>query len=458
MPTLPEPEGTTTPPLSPAEALRARLRAVAQAEEAKREASPAPTAPAAPTTPAPSASAGATGPEGLWDAPKAAVEEPISPFLIPIDPAASEPLRPHERVSVEPVRAAALPKARVVSLPAEPAAPVPDDRPALEAHVESILTLLRTDEVDEALAMLDTPTQDDTRPVIRTRFQLARELASVAKSLPPRVTQVLATAISRDDLEGAKSELVAFRQTNAAAAKDADVVLRTRAKSIQRGVAGALYVEPPVYVPPTTFNARPYESPKSSGANFWWVGLVVVFGIIRIALRMNTHSSYDYNYNYTPSYSSSYDNYARTAELMEAMEKSRRAAEPLPTVPTASPFEEPAELDKTAGADQLVSEIERSLFVLRENGWLTTAQGDAMTDFWVTSPYYTSCTEARTAMKAWEKLKMSDDLSLAKRHVKAVRARLDLVCPASKKKAAAKKPAKAAEKVELELTDTPPSN
>ena len=42
--------------------------------------------------------------------------------------------------------------------------------------------------------------------------------------------------------------------------------------------------------------------------------------------------------------------------------------------------------------------------------------------------------------------------------MKAVRARLDLVCPASKKKAAAKKPAKAAEKVELELTDTPPSN
>lgn len=444
MPTPPESEPSTTPEPAPnaAEALRARLRAMATAEQSKREAAPAPAKPD-----------DALGSSGLWDAPKPQVEEPISPFLIPID---EEPLRPHERVQVEPVRPAALPKARVVAMPAPTDEPKEEDeRVSLEAHVETVLTLLRTNELDEAIAKQDTPTLDAPSAVVRTRWQLTKELVGVAKSLPPRVVQVIATAIGRDNLEGAKGELTLFRQQNAAAAKEADVVLRTRAKSIQRGVAGALYVEPPVYTPPAQFTPTPsYESPRSSGANLWWIGVVVVLGIIRIAVRTSSHSSYDYSYQ--PSYSSSYEDYQRTAALMEAMEKNRQeAAAAVPAIVPASPYEEPAEFYRDASQEQLVDEIERSLFVMRENDWLSDQQSEKMTSFWVTSPFYTECTEARSTLKAFEKEKMlkGDDMALAKRHVKAVRTRVDTLCPATKK--AAKKKAKPVEK--MELTDTPPT-
>lgn len=446
MPTPPESEGAPKPAVTPAEALRARLRAVAEAEQSKREQEP----------PAPVAAPPSTGSSGLWEAPRPQVEEPISPFLIPIN---EEPLRPHERVEVAKVKPAAeLPKARVVAMPAEEPKPEPEqDRVSLAAHVETLLTLLRTDEIDEAIAMQDTPTHDAPDATVRTRWHLTKELIGVAKSLPPRVLQVIATAIGRDNLEGAKGELTLFRQQNPGPAKEADIVLRTRAKSIQRGIAGALYVEPPVYQPPPAFTPN-YESPKSSsGANFWWIGIVVVLGIIRIAVRTSSHNSYDYDYSYTPSYnySSSYDDYAKTQALLDQIEKERQAAAvAMPAIVPASPYEEPADFDKNASQEQLVDEIERSLFVLRENGWLTDAQSEKMTDFWVTSPYYTLCTDARTAMKGWEKLKMSDELPLAKRHIKAVRTRLDTLCPATKKKkAAAKKP----KPVEMELSDSPPN-
>jgi hypothetical protein len=359
---------------------------------------------------------------------------------------------------VQKVRAAELPKARVVAMPAEEPKPE-DDRVTLEAHTEAMLTLLRTDEVDEAIAMQDTPTHDAPSPTIRTRWQLTKELIGVAKSLPPRVTQVIATAIGRDNLEGAKGELTLFRQQQPGPAKDADVVLRTRAKSIQRGVAGALYVEPTVYTPPAQFNPQPnYESPKSSGgaANLWWIGIVVVLGIIRISMRTNS-SSYDYDYSYTPSYdySSSYSDYQRTQALLEEMERNRQeAAAAVPAVVPAGEFEEPVDFDRDASQEQLVDEIERSLFVLRENEWLTDDQAEKMTDLWVTSPYYTECTEARTAMKTLEKSKWGKgDKSLAKRHIKAVRTRVDKLCPATTKKATKK----AAPKVEsMELTESPP--
>ncbi|MFN0252207.1 MAG: hypothetical protein ACKV2T_35350 [Kofleriaceae bacterium] len=442
MPTSPDPEGTPAAPMNAAEALRARLRAVAQVEQSKRGAEPVP-------PPAPAKVAEPTGSSGLWEAPKAQVEEPISPFLIPID----EPLRPHERVAVAPVLRAPLPPARAVSLPAEPP-PVEVHRVSLEQHIETLLTLLRTEEVDEAIAQQDAPTRDSGDSTIRSRWHLTRELLGVAKSLPPRVTQVLATAIGRDNLEGAKPDLVAYRENEPKLARESDVVLRTRAKSIQRGVAGALYVEPIVYTPPAQFQPAPnYESPKSSGANFIWVGAVIVLAIIRFA-SSNRSSSYDYSY--TPSYnynSSPYsDDYQRTAALMEAMEANRQAAV-IPAVAPVSPYEEPDVLDKEASQELLVDQIERSLLVLRENGWLTTAQSEKMTDFWVTSPYHSECKDARAAMKAWEKLKMSDELPLAKRHIKAIRGRVDTLCPATKKKAAKKK---AAPVEKMELTDTPP--
>lgn len=427
--------------MNAAEALRARLRAVAQAEQTKREAEP-------PPAPKPET----TGSSGLWEAPKAHVEEPISQFLIPVN---EEPLRPHERVEVPKVRpavAAELPKARVVSIPAEEP-PAEIHRVPLEQHIETLLTLLRTEEIDEAIAQQDAPTRDSGDGTIRARWHLTKELLGVAKSLPPRVLDVIATAIGRDNLESAKDDLTQFRVENPAAAKDADVVLRTRAKSIQRGVAGALYVEPVVYTPPAQFNPQPnYESPKSSGAaNLWWIGVVVVLAIVRIAARSNSSSSYDYNYSYPSSYSS-YD-YQQAQALLEEMERNQReAAAALPTVVAANPYEEPAYFDKDASQEVLVDEIERSLFVLRENGWLTDSQSEKMTDLWVTSPYYTECTDARKAMKAWEKMKMSDELPLAKSHIKAVRQRIDVLCPASKKAAKKKKPA--AEK--MELTETPP--
>ena len=436
MPTPPDSESPDATPetSTPADALRARLRSVAQAEQSKREPE-------------------ATGSSGLWEAPKAVVEEPISPFLIPVN---EEPLRPHERVEVQKVRAAELPKARVVAMPAEEPKPE-ENRVSLEAHTEAMLTLLRTDEVDEAIAKQDTPTFDAPSQAIRTRWQLTKELIGVAKSLPPRVLQVLATAIGRDNLENAKGELVAFRVQSPVPAREADVVLRTRAKGIQRGVAGALYVEPIVFQPnnPPAFTPT-YDSPRSSGANLWWIGIVVVLGIIRIAVRTSSHSSYDYDYSYRPStdYNSSYDNYQRTAELLEEMERNRQPAEAEPAVVPASPYEEPIDFDRNASEEQMATEIERSLFVLRENEWLTDAQSEAMTSFWVTSPYYTECADARSAMKAFEKEKMlrGEDTALAKRHIKAVRTRLDKMCPASKK-AAKKKPKPA----EMELTDTPPT-
>ena len=433
MSTPPESQGTP----SPAEALRARLRAVANAEQSKRE--------AAPPAPKPDAMEAA----GLWDAPKPHDEEPISPFLIPVTEA---PLRPHERVAVAPAARAPLPEARAVSLPPEPP-PVEIERVPLEQHIETLLTLLRTEEIDEAIAQQDAPTRDSGDATIRTRWHLTKELIDVAASLPLRVVQILATAIGRDNLAGAKDDLVAYREANAKLARDADVVLRTRAKTIQRGIAGALYVEPIVYTPPAQFTAQPsYQSPKSSGANFWWIGIVVALGIVRIAVRTNSHSSYDYSYTPSYNYSSSYSDYERTAALMEAMEKSRQDTAAVP-VTYVSPYEEPPEFDKTASQDQLVDEIERSLFVMRENGWLTDTQAEKMTAFWLTSPYHGECSEARTAMKAWEKLEMSDELQLAKRHIKAVRTRLDKLCPATKKKAAKKRAAP----VEMELTDAPPS-
>lgn len=424
--------------MNAAEALRARLRAVAQAEQTKRETPPAP-------RPEP------TGSSGLWEAPKPQVEEPISQFLIPVE---QEQLRPHERVDVPKVRPVELPKARVVAIPAEE--PPPEvHRVPLEQHIETLLTLLRTDEIDEAIAQQDAPTRDSGDGTIRARWHLTKELLGVAKSLPPRVLHVIATAIGRDNLEGAKGELTLFRQQNPGPAREADVVLRTRAKGIQRGVAGALYVEPIVYTPPAQFNVQPnYESPKSSGAaNLWWIGIVVVLAIVRIAARSSSSSSYDYNYNYTPSYSS-YD-YQQAAALLEEMERTREAAVAMPVIESANPYEEPADFDKEASQEQLVDEIERSLYVLRENGWLTDAQSEKMTELWVTSPYYTECTDARTAMRAWEKLKMSDELPLAKRHVKAVRQRIDTLCPASKK--GQKKTRAKAKPEKMELTDTPPT-
>jgi hypothetical protein len=442
MPTSPESEGTPAAPMNAAEALRARLRAVAQAEQSKREPEP---------PPAPAKAAEPTGSSGLWEAPKAQVEEPISQFLIPVN---EEPLRPHERVAVAPAVRSPLPPARAVSLPAEPP-PAEVHRVPLDQHIETLLTLLRTEELDEAIAQQDAPTRDSGDSTIRSRWHLTKELLGVAKSLPPRVTQVLATAIGRDNLEGAKPELVAYRETEPKLARDADVVLRTRAKSIQRAVAGALYVEPIVYTPPAQFQPAPnYESPKSgSGLNFVWVGVIIVFAIIRFASRSNSSSSYDYSYTPSYDYSSSYDDYQRTAALMEAMEANRQAAAAVPAIAPVSPYEEPYELDKEASQETLVDEIERSLLVLRENGWLTDAQSEKMTDFWVTSPYHSECKEARTAMKAWEKLKMSDELPLAKRHIKAIRDRVDTLCPATKKKATKKK---AAPVEKMELSDTPP--
>ncbi len=387
---------------------------------------------------------------GLWDAPKPEAEEPISPFLIPID---EEPRRPHERVAVAPVRTP-LPPARAISVPAEPP-PVDVHRVPLDEHIETLLTLLRTDEIDEAIAQRDAPTRDSSDGAIRARWHLTNELIGVAKSLPSRVVQVLATAIGRDNLESARGDLVAYREADPSAARDADVVLRTKAKTIQRVVAGALYVEPVVYTPPVQFNPQPsYESPKSSGANFWWIGIVVILAVIRIALRTNSSHSYDYSYtpSYTPSYnynSSYYNDYA----FREAMDKTRAdVVTALPLIDHVSPYEEPAQFDKNASPDQLVEEIDRSLFVLRENGWLTSTQSVKMTELWVLTPYDSDCAEVRDALKAWEKLRMSADLKLAKRHMKAVRQRIDTLCPATKKKAAKKK----STPVEMELTDTPP--
>lgn len=444
MPTLPESEGTPDTAPEPADALRARLRAVAEKEQSKRE------------QPAQAAPAEKPGSD-LWDAPKPQVEEPISQFLIPIP---QEELRPHERVEVPKLRVPAeLPKARVVSLPAEE--PKPEEtRVALEAHVERLLTLLRTDEVDEAIAQQDTPTIDAPTPVVRTRWQLTKELIGVAKSLPPRVLQVIATAIGRDNLASAKDELVSFRQSNPGPAKDADVVLRTRAKSIQRGVAGALYVEPVITQPPQFTPAPNYNSPSSSSANVWWIVGVVVLAVIKIAVRTSSHSSYDYSY--TPSYdysSSYYDDYAKTQALLDELERSRAAAAAentyVPEEPAVSAYEEPAEFDKEDSADTMVSEIERSMLVLRENEWLTDEQSEKMSNLWVQSPYYTACSETRSAMYTLEKQKAKritdrDQAKLAKSHLKAIRTRVDAMCPPAKRGAAKKKPAETVEAVEAQ--------
>jgi hypothetical protein len=194
-------------------------------------------------------------------------------------------------------------------------------------------------------------------------------------------------------------------------------------------------------------------------ANLWWIGIVVVLGIIRIAARTNSSSSYDYDsypsYNYSSS--SSYEDYERAAALAEAYRKQRADEQPvLPEVEPAGAYEEPAAFDRTATQEQLVDEMERSLFVLRENDWLTEDQRAQMIALWVTSPFYEECDEARTAMKALEKepVLKGESLALAKRHFKALRLRVDKLCPAPKKGAAKKKTKPAAET--MELTDAPP--
>jgi hypothetical protein len=102
--------------------------------------------------------------------------------------------------------------------------------------------------------------------------------------------------------------------------------------------------------------------------------------------------------------------------------------------------------------------MERSLFVLRENDWVTDGQRDQMTSLWVTSPFYAECTETRAAMRSLEKepaRKKGEGLALAKRHIKALRLRVDNLCPAPKKAASKKAKAKPAET--MELTETPPA-
>jgi len=221
-------------------------------------------------------------------------------------------------------------------------------------------------------------------------------------------------------------------------------VLRTRAKDVHRPISGALFVEPP---PPSVHDYQPhtYSSQpegRSSGASALWIVAVIVLAVIRLAGKGCSSSSSDYS---PSSDSPPYSSYNRlTEEALRHYSASETALELATPRVDEQPVSdgEPPPFRKKATPTEQADEVYHSLLLVMDQTVASESQLGAMRALYSSYPFHHECVDTREEMALIEDQlgRRGDAGAYVDRHIKAMRLRVDRLCPKkTKKKAAAPK-------------------
>lgn len=284
------------------------------------------------------------------------------------------------------------------------------------------------------------------------RWEMTRELLGAAWSLPLPITSALARGIDMNNPAVAADDLKAFRKENVEAATAAQKTLAEKAPGIAAYVPKALEAPPPpkpigspfpAAAPQFDYTPMSYQTGTGNG---WRVGVPV--GVIAIALvrcaafSARESSRYDYNsdYNYNYNNDLNYD----TARLRELLDKqpSYDYGSNTYTPPVAKVPEVP---ERTSDdPEDLYSQLYVSISAYFYEGVATTDQQEAVEKL-ETATLDRDCKGMRKNIALLEKLPEGDGeyASYATAHTKAMRERINIVCPVKGAKKIVKKAAPA---------------
>lgn len=343
---------------------------------------------------------------------------------------------------------------------------------------EKVLLLLQCDEFDEALALetehrepgkVDLAKADD---VVRVRWSLTRDLLFVARALPPEVTHVLAKGIASDALPTAVPELQKYRKANAKKANEAHATLDQHAKDIAKLIGNALQSSQPAATAweqaagpqqPQYFQSyTDYNiGPSRSGFSYRWITIPIalVLFLVRMGMNSSSHSSYssdDYNFSdFNSRYDLDDDTRRKLLDDLQHMDYTP----PATPDPVYNPVEAPGAIADPKDTETLWDEIYTSISAFFVDGVATYPQKEAITAL-EGAALDGDCKGVRKHLaEAEEAPAGTGKLShFADEHLRAMRERVDLVCPGKtvKKKAPVKKKPAAVDKAPTDTTAVDP--
>jgi len=343
---------------------------------------------------------------------------------------------------------------------------------------EKVLVLLENDEFDEALALetehrepgkVDMAKADD---VVRVRWSLTRDLLFVCRALPPEVTHVLAKAIAADALPTAVPELQKYRKANAKKANEAHKTLETHAKDIATLIGNALQSSQPAATAweqaagpqPQYFQSYNdyHVGPSRSGFSYRWITIPIALVLFLIRMGMHSssssYSSDDYNFS---DFNSRYDLDDETRrKLLDDLQHMDYTPPTTPDpVENPTPAEAPGAIEDPKDTETLWDEIYTSISAFYVEGVATYPQKQAITAL-EDAALDGDCKAVRKHLaEAEEAPAGTGHLShFADEHLRAMRERVDIVCPgkAVKKKAPVKKKPAAVDKAPTDTTAVDP--
>lgn len=282
------------------------------------------------------------------------------------------------------------------------------------------------------------------------RWEMTRELLGAAWSLPLPITSALARGIDLNNPAVAADDLKAFRKENADAAIAAQKTLAEKAPNIAAYVPKALDAPPPPKpigspfpnaVP--QFDYTPMSSYQTGTGSGWKVGLpigAIAIALVRCAAFSARESSrYDYDYDNSYSYNRNLD--YDTEKLRELLDKQNSYDTPTTYTPPVARVPEVPERTSDDPED-LYSQLYVSISAYFYEGVATEKQQEVVEKL-ETATLDRNCQGMRKNIALLEKLPEGDGeyASYATAHTKAMRERINIVCPAKGAKKVAKKPA-----------------
>lgn len=300
--------------------------------------------------------------------------------------------------------------------------------------VDQVLQHLINKELPQADRLAQTVTAP-TDELGAKRWEMTRELLGAAWSLPLPITSALARGIDLNNPAVAADDLKAFRKENVDAATAAQKTLAEKAPSLAAYVPKALDAPPPPKpigspFPAAQFDYTPPAYYQSSSGNGWKVGLpigAIAIFLVRCAAFSARTSSYDHDdYSYN-SYNSDYD----TQRLRELIDKQNYNYDTPTTYtpPVATVPEVPARTSDDP--EDLYSQLYVSISAYFYEGVATAEQQDAV-EHLEKAVLARDCKDMRRQILIVEKQPEGDgeNASYATAHTKAMRERIDLLCPA----------------------------
>lgn len=315
--------------------------------------------------------------------------------------------------------------------------------------VDQILQHLMNKELPQADRLAQQLTASGEAPTDELgakRWEMTRELLGAAWSLPLPITSALARGIDLNNPAVAADDLKAFRKENEEAAIAAQKTLAEKAPSIAVYVPKALDAPPPPKpigspFPAPQFDYTPtyYQTGTGSG---WKVGVpvaVIAVALVRCA-AFSARESSRYDYDYDNSYSYNRDLDYDTSKLRELLDKQNYDTPTTYTPPVAKVPEVPEHTSDDP--EDLYSQLYVSISAYFYEGVATDRQQEVVEKF-ETATLDRDCKGMRKNLALLEKLPEGDGdyAGYATAHTKAMRERVDIVCPSKPAKKVVKKQA-----------------